>query len=69
MSYGGPFDSNYRNKLIESWKKELNNLNVPITNDVSLISVAGNKVLIEQWKAKYSLPDDSLSIENAIMIK
>jgi len=34
-----------------------------------LISVVGNKVIIEKWKGIYKLPDDDLSIENGIMLE
>jgi len=33
-----------------------------------MIKVLGEKFLINKWKSLYSLPDDSLSIENAIIM-
>jgi len=39
-----------------------------MTDDVSLIGIAGKKVVIEGWKGLYGLPDDDLSIENAIIL-
>jgi len=39
-----------------------------ISENVSLISVIGNKVQIENWKALYNIPNDDLSIENAIIL-
>jgi len=31
--------------------------------------VLGEKIRIQQWKSLYKLPDDSLSIENAIIMR
>lgn len=42
---------------------------MPLTDNVSLIGIAGKKVVIEGWKGLYGLPDDQLSIENAIMLE
>lgn len=42
---------------------------IPMTDDVSLIGIAGKKVVIEGWKGLYGLPDDDLSIENAIILE
>jgi len=50
MSYGGPFDSIYRKQLLNQWKTEINNLKIPLSKDVGLIPVVGNKVTIETWK-------------------
>jgi len=68
MSYGGPFDNSYRQNLLSSWKKSLEDVRLASTKDVSLINVVGNKILIETWKGLFQLPDDNLSIENAIVL-
>jgi len=35
---------------MELWKKEVEGMKIPITRDVDLRSVVGNKVKIEIWK-------------------
>lgn len=69
MSYGGPFDSVYRQELYKIWINKINEFKIPLKDDVNLINVIGSKVEIETWKGLYSLPDDDLSIENALMLK
>jgi hypothetical protein len=69
MSYGGAFDSLYRNKLTDIWVPKVSEFNIPLSNDVGLINVVGKKVVIESWKGLYNLSDDSLSIENAIVLE
>jgi len=44
-------------------------MHIPLKPDANLINVVGNKVMIETWKGLYSLPDDDLSIENALILK
>jgi len=68
ISYGGPFDSIYRRKLQDYWISKIKEYEIPIIDNVSLINVTGEKVVIENWKAIYKLPDDDLSIENAIIL-
>ena len=69
MSYGWPFDSTQRKKLLEVWIQNIdNNFKFPISHKVNLIKVIGNKVRIENWKALFNLPNDDLSIENAIIL-
>jgi len=36
--------------LIDGWKTKIEEYNIPITSDVGLIPVVGNKVTIEAWK-------------------
>ena len=45
-----------------------NNFKFHISHKVNLIKVIGNKVRIENWKALFNLPNDDLSIENAIIL-
>lgn len=69
MSYGGPFDSTYRRKLLDVWVESIqNNFKFLISENVNLIQVIGNKVRIENWKALFNLPNDDFSIENAIIL-
>lgn len=69
MSYGGPFDSTYKRKLLDVWVESLqNNFKFLISENVNLIVVIGNQVRIENWKALFNLPNDDFSIENAIIL-
>lgn len=48
---------------------KVKDLNLLVSPNVNLINVVGNKVMIENWKAVYKLPDDDLSIENGIILE
>lgn len=50
------------------WVKIVTENKIPFIKNSSLISVAGNKVKIENWKALYNLPNDDFSIENGIIM-
>lgn len=39
LSYSGPFNQEFRNKLISNWQKELGQRKIPFTSDLNLISM------------------------------
>jgi len=53
---------------LTEWEHIVASNSIPYTKHSSLISVAGNKVKIENWKACYNLPNDDFSIENGIIM-
>ncbi|CAO3598448.1 unnamed protein product [Absidia cylindrospora] len=68
MAYGGYFDQQYREILIQHWAEHLSSAGVQYKHEVSLteyLSTADDRL---SWQAN-SLPTDSLCIENAIMLK
>lgn len=67
ISYSGPFSSQYREALEKLWRDSLIELNVKITQGVTMRQVVGNDLKIREW-AVNGLPSDNLSVENGIMM-
>lgn len=67
MSYLGPFQVQYRRAAQERWKEGLTNMGIPNSSDFTVEKMIGEPVVIRQW-AIYGLPNDSLSIENGIIV-
>ncbi|KAI8328287.1 dynein heavy chain [Blakeslea trispora] len=68
MAYGGYFDQQYRDILMQKWMDHLSAANIQFKHEVSLteyLSTADDRL---SWQAN-SLPADQLCIENAIMLK
>jgi dynein heavy chain len=66
MSYSGPFNADFRVKLMTAWKKELSDANIPYTKDMNLISELVDNVTASEWGIQ-GLPVDPLSMENGII--
>ncbi|XP_058967936.2 dynein axonemal heavy chain 6 [Pocillopora verrucosa] len=67
VAYFGAFTSLYRQELISSWIQRCKELEIPVSDDFSLINVLADPFEIRQWNAD-GLPRDSVSIENAILV-
>lgn len=65
MSYLGPFTGQYREQMLEEWKRESLALGIPLSGDYSLVQTLGDPVEIRKW-GLCGLPGDSVSIDNAI---
>ncbi|XP_055866073.1 dynein axonemal heavy chain 6-like isoform X2 [Biomphalaria glabrata] len=67
VAYYGAFTSTYRQKLVEGWTKRLIELQIPATENMTLVSVLADIYEIRQWNAD-GLPRDAVSIENAVLV-
>lgn len=68
VSYCGPFNSEFRDKLIaEYFMKDLSERQIPCSKDLNLVSFLVDPAVAGQW-ALEGLPKDNLSIQNAIMV-
>jgi dynein heavy chain len=68
VSYCGPFTSEYRSEDLEKyWRAEMVKASLIHTEDCSVRDVIGDEVKIQQWVV-WSLPNDSLSVQNAIVL-
>lgn len=68
LAYGGYFDQQYRELLLQKWTNHLIAAGIQFKQDMSLteyLSTADDRL---SWQAN-SLPADDLCIENAIMLK
>lgn len=61
VAYFGAFTSLYRHELISSWIQRCKELEIPVSDDFSLINVLADPFEIRQWNAD-GLPRDSVSI-------
>uniref|UniRef100_A0A8C4XDD8 Dynein axonemal heavy chain 5 n=1 Tax=Erpetoichthys calabaricus TaxID=27687 RepID=A0A8C4XDD8_ERPCA len=67
LSYSGPFNQEYRNLLIQLWKKEMSVNKIPYSEDINLISMLVDTTTISEWNLQ-GLPNDDLSIQNGIIV-
>lgn len=66
LSYTGPFNQEFRTKLLDSWSRELRTRHVPVTINLPLISSLVDNSTIGEWNLQ-GLPNDELSIQNGII--
>uniref|UniRef100_A0A8B9SWZ3 Dynein heavy chain 5, axonemal n=1 Tax=Anas platyrhynchos TaxID=8839 RepID=A0A8B9SWZ3_ANAPL len=67
LSYSGPFNQEYRNLLLQLWKKEMNNNEIPYSNDLNLTGMLVDNATVGEWNLQ-GLPNDDLSIQNGIIV-
>ena len=66
LSYLSPFSGSYRNKAVQTFLELCIKYQINVTKDFSLQKIMCDVVQIRQWTMS-GLPNDSVSIENAIM--
>ena len=67
VAYYGAFTSSYRHELVQKWTQQCQELEIPVSEGVSLISVLADPFEIRQWNTD-GLPRDQFSTENAILV-
>jgi len=68
VSYCGPFNSEFRNKLTEQYfETDLNQRGIPSSEDLSLTQFLVDQATVGQWNLE-GLPSDDLSVQNGIMV-
>ena len=67
LSYAGPFNQEFRNKLLDTWKEELTTRHIPFSKDLDLISMLTDQATISEWNLQ-GLPNDELSVQNGIIV-
>jgi dynein heavy chain len=68
IAYLGVFTSHYRKGCVDAWLSLLEAKQIVCSPDYSLQKVLGNPVKIRDWTLN-ALPNDSLSIDNAIIME
>jgi len=68
IAYMGPFTAGYRAEAIESWGGLLRGKDITCAENFRLGDTLGDPVTIRQWIIN-KLPNDSFSIDNAIMLE
>lgn len=69
IAYMGAFPTAYREECVDNWKKMLAELKIPFSETFSLQNVLSNPINIANWTNQEKLPNDSFSIDNAIILK
>uniref|UniRef100_A0A383V949 AAA+ ATPase domain-containing protein n=1 Tax=Tetradesmus obliquus TaxID=3088 RepID=A0A383V949_TETOB len=67
IAYLGPFTAAYRERAINQWVERCRSASIPCSANFRLVGVLGEPVTIRSWLLD-GLPNDSLSIDNAIII-
>lgn len=68
VSYCGPFNSDFRSKLInDHFNSDLNERNIPVHPDLKLTEFLVDQATVGEWNLQ-KLPTDDLSIQNGIMV-
>ncbi|XP_051465193.1 dynein axonemal heavy chain 5-like [Apus apus] len=67
LSYSGPFNQEYRNLLLQLWKKEMDNNKIPYSHDLNLTGMLVDNATVSEWNLQ-GLPNDDLSIQNGIIV-
>uniref|UniRef100_A0A8C5X2W6 Dynein axonemal heavy chain 5 n=1 Tax=Malurus cyaneus samueli TaxID=2593467 RepID=A0A8C5X2W6_9PASS len=67
LSYSGPFNQEYRNLLLQLWKKEMNNSKIPYSKNLNLTAMLVDNATVGEWNLQ-GLPNDDLSIQNGIIV-
>lgn len=67
VAYLGPFTSEFRQKQILKWREKCIARGINCAENFQLTNVLGDPVSIRAWNI-FGLPNDSFSIENAIII-
>ncbi|MED6280248.1 Dynein heavy chain 8, axonemal [Characodon lateralis] len=67
LSYCGPFNQTYRDKLLKEWQVELLSHKIPFTDNLNIISALVDPPTISEWNLQ-GLPGDDLSVQNGIVV-
>ncbi len=67
VAYYGAFTSTYRQELVDLWTRRCQELEIPVTENMSVVSVLADAYEIRQWNTE-GLPRDEVSTQNAILV-
>lgn len=67
LSYQGPFNQDFRLQLERDWQKLLTERSIPFTRTLNVTEYLTDVTIVGEWKLQ-GLPNDELSIQNAIIV-
>ena len=67
LSYSGPFNQEFRNHLMMSWKSKLKMKGIPHTDNLDILNMLIDPAETSAW-ALQGLPTDLLSLQNAAIV-
>lgn len=68
IAYLGVFPMSYRDTATDAWRQILSQLNITYSNDFALQKILSDPLTIGRWTNAYKLPNDSFSVDNAIIL-
>lgn len=68
VNYLAPLTQKFRTKLYSKWIKEIYHAGVHVSNEVNFTSLFSDPLLIKTWLDN-GLPNDSYSIQNAVILE
>jgi dynein heavy chain len=66
LSYSGPFNQEFRNLLLKTWRKLMMTSKIPYSDELDLIQMLVDNATIGEWNLQ-GLPNDDLSVQNGII--
>eukprot|EP00117_Sycon_ciliatum_P048716 scpid847/ scgid34643/ Dynein heavy chain 5, axonemal; Axonemal beta dynein heavy chain 5; Ciliary dynein heavy chain 5 len=67
LSYSGPFNQEFRDLLLDDWKKELKTRGIPFTGSLDVTGMLVDSATVGEWGLQ-GLPNDELSVQNGIIV-
>lgn len=67
LSYSGPFNQEFRSRLLNDWQKEMKVREIPFGDNLNLNEMLIDAPTISEWNLQ-GLPNDDLSIQNGIIV-
>uniref|UniRef100_A0A2K5Y215 Dynein axonemal heavy chain 5 n=1 Tax=Mandrillus leucophaeus TaxID=9568 RepID=A0A2K5Y215_MANLE len=67
LSYSGPFNQEFRDLLLNDWRKEMKARKIPFGKNLNLNEMLIDTPTISEWNLQ-GLPNDDLSIQNGIIV-
>lgn len=67
LSYTGPFNQEFRNLILKSWRTECHKRKIPLSDDLNIISMLVDNATIGEWNLQ-GLPNDELSVQNGLIV-
>ncbi|CAG7714181.1 unnamed protein product [Allacma fusca] len=67
LSYTGPFNSEFRNMLLNSWRGEIKKRRIPCSVDLNIMNMLVEPHVVGEWSL-FGLPSDELSVQNGIIV-
>lgn len=67
LYYSGPFNQEYRTRILQSWFDMLNEKRIPNSPNLNVVDKLVDPPTISEWNLQ-GLPNDDLSIQNGIIV-
>jgi len=67
LSYSGPFNQEFRARLLETWKKTLKMRSIPFTLNLNVTQMLSDTTQTAEWTLQ-GLPSDEHSLQNATIV-